>query len=94
MLFDWLFTGWGGYTQSSVLRNTETAPTRQSVSYLNALPIGATHQCQGVLAVSSRGGSPEVIALPGSEPFCLMRFLAPPHQWVLKLAPLKPELRV
>jgi hypothetical protein len=26
------------YTQSSILRNTETAPTHQSVSYLNAFP--------------------------------------------------------
>jgi hypothetical protein len=26
------------YTQSSVLRNTETASTHQSVSYLNAFP--------------------------------------------------------
>jgi hypothetical protein len=44
----------GRYTQSSILRNTETASTHQSVSYLNAFPIGATHQCQGVLAVDFR----------------------------------------
>jgi hypothetical protein len=28
----------GNYTQSSILRNMETAPTHQSVSYVNAFP--------------------------------------------------------
>jgi hypothetical protein len=81
------------YTQSSVLRNTETASTHQFVSYLNAFP-----RCDPSMpkrpCCRFQGGSPEVIAFPGSEPFLLMRFLAPPHQWFLKLAFLKTELWV
>jgi hypothetical protein len=41
-----------------------------------------------------QGESPEIIAFPGYEPFWLMRFLDPPHQWFLKLSFLKIELWV
>jgi hypothetical protein len=38
-----------------------------------------------------QGKSPDVIAFSGSKPFWLMRFLAPPHQWFLKLTFLKTQ---
>jgi hypothetical protein len=56
------------YTQSSILRNTETAPTHQSVSYLNAF-----HRCDpsipGRPCCRIQGESPDIIAFPGAEPF-------------------------
>jgi hypothetical protein len=56
------------YTQSSVLRNTETASTHQSVSYLDAFP-----RCDPSMpwrpCCRFQGESPEIIAFPGSEPF-------------------------
>jgi hypothetical protein len=80
------------YTQSSGLRNTETAPTHQFVSYLNALPIGATHQCQGTISVGFRGERLELLRFLALGLFDQsMRFLAPPHQWLLQLAILKTE---
>jgi hypothetical protein len=42
------------YTQSSILRNTEAAPTHQSVSYLNAFPR-CDPSMPGRLAVDFRG---------------------------------------
>jgi hypothetical protein len=47
------------YTQSSILRNTETASTHQSVSYLNAFP-----RCDPF-----PGGLPGIIAFPGFGPY-------------------------
>jgi hypothetical protein len=56
------------YTQSSILRNTETASTHQSVAYLNTFP-----RCDPSMPWRSccrvQGKSPEIIAFPGSEPF-------------------------
>jgi hypothetical protein len=56
------------YTQSSILRNTETASTHQSVSYLNAFP-----RCDPPMpwcpCCRFQGESPEIIVFPGSEPF-------------------------
>jgi hypothetical protein len=57
------------YTQSSVLRNTETAPTHQSVSYLNAFPRCDPSMPGRPYCCRFQGESPEVIAFPGSEPF-------------------------
>jgi hypothetical protein len=73
--FRYWLTAWlvkQGYTQSLILRNTETASTHQSVSYrcryLNAFP-----RCEpstpGRPCCRFQGKSPEIIAFPGSEPF-------------------------
>jgi hypothetical protein len=56
------------YTQSSILRNTETASTHQSVSYLNAFPR-CDPSMPGRPCCRFQGGSPKIIAFPGSEPF-------------------------
>jgi hypothetical protein len=55
------------YTQSSILRNTETASTRQSVSYLNALPR-CDPSMPGRRYCRIQGESPEIIAFPCSGP--------------------------
>jgi hypothetical protein len=52
------------YTQSSILRNTETAPTHQPVSYLNAFPR-CDASMPGRPCCRVQGESPEVIAFPG-----------------------------
>ena len=56
------------YTQSSGLRNTETASTQQSVSYLNAFPR-CDPSMPGRPCCRIQGESPEIIAFPGAEPF-------------------------
>jgi hypothetical protein len=56
------------YTQSSILRNTETASTHQSVSYLNAFPM-CDPSMPGRPCCRIQGESPEIIAFPGAEPF-------------------------
>jgi hypothetical protein len=56
--------------------------------------LGATHQYQGVLAVGFRGNRLKLLRFLALSLFDLMRFLAPPHQWFLKLTFLKTELWV
>jgi hypothetical protein len=56
------------YTQSSILRNTEAAPTHQSVSYLNAFPR-CDPSMPGCPCCRIQGESLEIIAFPGAEPF-------------------------
>jgi recombination DNA repair RAD52 pathway protein len=56
------------YTQSSVLRNKETASTHQSISYLNAFPR-CDPSISGRPCCRFQGKSHEIVAFPGSEPF-------------------------
>jgi hypothetical protein len=64
----WLTMTLTGYTQSSILRNTETASTHQSVSYLNAFPRCGPSM-PGRPCCRFQGESPGVIAFSGPDPF-------------------------
>jgi hypothetical protein len=55
---------------------------------------GAIHQRQGVLTAGFRGYRLKLLRFLALSLFGLMRFLAPPHLWFLKLTLLKTELWV